>query len=123
MNLTEVVTFIVSDPSVDEDGLSALIVALRERQKLNRVQTRVAAQATLREGMLVSIHNIRPKYWNGVTGRIVSFNSTRTRAELRIVDSLGRVDKYGREIVAGHLTGGMPVTCLTVVEEAVAASA
>ena len=59
MNLRDVVTFIVTDASVDTTGLNSLITAIKERQRINRANTKAIAKATLNLGDTVSISGIR----------------------------------------------------------------
>lgn len=113
MNLKDVVTFIVTDRSVDTAGLNAIISAIKDRQRMNRATQSAVAKATLSVGMTVSISGIRPKYYNGAKGTIVAFNKTRTRADIRITDTNGAY-----QLSVGQVAHGFPITTLTVVETA-----
>lgn len=105
MNLKDVVTFIITDDSVDNAGLDALIVALRERQKINKA----TARYTLSTGMTVRIGNIKPKYYTGVVGVITGFNKTRTRANIKVTSTNG----YNDKVFVGQVVNGFPVSSLT----------
>lgn len=108
MNLRDVVSFIITDASVSsDDGMNAIITAIRERQKINRAGERAVAQATLKVGMSVRLEGLRPKYWNGTEGTITGFNQTRTRANIRVTKSS---DFRIRE---GMVQTGFPLTTLT----------
>lgn len=115
MNLKDVVTFIITDSSVNTDEtLNALWTAVRERQRLNRANSTAIAKATLRIGDVVSVSGISPKYLNGMTGRIVAFNKTRSRADIEIVDN-----RNDYRVAKGARKHGYPVQCLTVVSSTV----
>lgn len=116
MNLRDVVTFIITDPSVDTNGLNAVITAIKERQRSNRALGTAIAKATLNLGDTVSIGGIRPKYLNGVIGTIKSFSPTRSHANITVVNTQG-------DSRVGASQYGIPVQCLTVVTPAVAPSA
>lgn len=108
MNLRDVVSFIITDSSLTHEGMDAVITAVRERQKLNRSTEKVLAQATLRVGMKVRLDGLRPKFWNGSEGVIVSFNNTHSRANLRITKS-----SHPFKIKEGQVRNGFPLTTLT----------
>lgn|SRR5574343_898987 len=110
MNLREVVSFIITDASVKNDGMSAIITAIKERQKINRAGEKALAQATLRVGMAVRLGGLTPKYWNGTEGVITGFNKTRTRANIRITKS------SDFRIKEGSVRDGFPLTTLTPTE-------
>lgn len=118
MNLKDVVNFIITDASVNDGGMDAIITAVRERQKLKRAVERTVAQATLREGMAVELSGLRPKYWNGTKGVITGFNKTRTRANIRVTESS---DVF--RIKVGEVRNGFPLTTLTAIGTAPATSA
>jgi hypothetical protein len=107
MNLKDVVTFIITDSSVKDSGMDAVITAIRERQKINRQTQKVVAQAVLHIGTNVTVKDIRPKFLTGMKGTIVAFNNTRSRADIRITDNLGN-----RKIPVGTIKHGFPITCL-----------
>ena len=112
MNLRDVVTFIVTDSSVTNDGIDAVITAIRERQKINRASERAVAQATLRVGMKVRLEGLTPKFWNGTEGVITSFNQTHTRATIRVTKS-----SHAFKIIEGSTQSGFPLTTLIPTEE------
>ena len=108
MNLRDVVTFIVTDASVDTTGLNSLITAIKERQRINRANTKAIAKATLNLGDTVSISGIRPKYLNGVIGKIKSFSPQRSHANIEVINTQG-------DHRVGASQYGIPIQCLTVV--------
>lgn len=118
MNLKDVVEFIISDASVNDTGMSAIITAVRERQKINRSVERAVAQATLRVGMEVRLSGLTPKYWNGTEGVITGFNKTRTRANIKVTKAS---DPF--RIRVGEVRNGFPLTTLTAIGTAPATSA
>jgi hypothetical protein len=111
MDIKDVIKFIITDASVSDSGMSAIITAVRERQKINRSQSRAIALATIRVGMTVRLSGLTPKYWDGTEGTVVSFNKTRTRATIKITKSSNQF-----KIKEGTTQQGFPISTLTPVE-------
>lgn len=109
MNIKELAEFIVRDDLLSTaDNMSALITAIKERQKINRSTN----SAILHIGMKVKLNGLRPKYWNGMVAEVVGFNKTRTRANIKILDNLGS-DK----VFTGTTRHGFPVNALTIIDD------
>ncbi|WP_225302853.1 hypothetical protein [Nonomuraea aurantiaca] len=111
MTVTDVMTFV---SQADEDTLDQLVLAIEQRREV----VKAIAAAALKEGDVVEIHSIKPAYFKGMRGRIVTIETIRrTRCARVALDNL-----YDRSTVRAKkrqnptdepLTlDGIPLVCL-----------
>jgi hypothetical protein len=82
--------------------LGSLSDAIHERKKLKRSQETATAMATIRVGDVVVLKNLRPKYINGLKGKVVS--KARSKISVRLNDGQN-TGRFGQSVTC-------PASCL-----------
>lgn len=73
------------DPYIDQ-----VYDALRQRQKLNRAVEAAINSASIQPEQMVTLHDLRPNYLNGVRARVIEVSGDKIK-----VDMGRKVHRYG----------------------------
>jgi hypothetical protein len=87
---------------IHDHQLDEILDACYQRKKLTRDQNTAMAMATIKVGDVVVLKNLRPKYINGLKGKVVEKKRTKISVELHTGQDTGR---FGRRVTC-------PASCL-----------
>ncbi|MDA3644360.1 hypothetical protein LZ318_30890 [Saccharopolyspora indica] len=118
ISITDVVRWIQESSSEGDFDVILKAINTRARALLDQ------AAANVRTGSRVRTHSLKPKYLNGLTGTVKTIETERGKRLATVSLDADSISKLGTTQRYGHLWGqekhdfaGIPVHCLTVVDE------
>ncbi|OEJ20910.1 hypothetical protein [Streptomyces subrutilus] len=113
--LEQVAEFIVND--ADAEDIDRIIEAVNTRRSTLRQRAEAIAAASVKTGARVELHNLTPKYLNGLTGTVTKVDRGRkVRATVKLDEASTKQLRWSgarrffvSENVAEYELGGVPV--------------